>query len=59
MSDRLMMASGVAFLLIGLLSFIVWRIWYYAPLKVRQRNQRKDQARYLATPNKRDAAESP
>ncbi|GAB5351111.1 hypothetical protein [Qipengyuania sp. 483] len=48
MSERLMVAYGAIFLLVSLLSFIAWRIWYYAPLKVRRRNRRKDMAIYSA-----------
>ena len=48
MSERLMLAYGVLFLLVSLLSFIAWRIWYYSPLKVRRRNRRKDMAIYSA-----------
>ena len=44
MSERLMLAYGVLFLLVSLLTFIAWRIWYHSPLKVRRRNRRKDMA---------------
>ena len=44
MSERLLLAYGAIFLLVSLLSFVAWRIWYYAPLKVRRRNRRKDMA---------------
>ena len=43
-----MLAYGAIFLLVSLLSFIAWRIWYYAPLKIRRRNCRKDMAIYSA-----------
>ena len=48
MSERLLLTYGVVFLLISLLSFIAWRIWCYAPLKVRRRNGRKDMAIHSA-----------
>ena len=48
MSELLMLAYGAIFLLVSLLSFFAWRIWYYAPPKVRQRNRRKDLAIYSA-----------
>ena len=48
MSERLMLAYGAIFLLVSLLSFFAWRIWYYAPPKVRRRNRRKDMEIYPA-----------
>ena len=48
MSERLLLAYGALFLLVSLLSFFAWRIWYYAPLKVRRRNGRKDMAIHSA-----------
>ena len=55
MSERLMVAYGAIFLLVSLLSFVAWRIWYYAPLKVRRRNRRKDMAIYSARSKARPA----
>ena len=53
MSERLLLTYGVGFLLVSLLSFIAWRIRYYAPLRVRRRNRRKDMAIYSARPKAR------
>ena len=42
MSDRMLLAYGVAFMIAAFVTFIGWRIWYQAPDKVRLRRYRKD-----------------
>ena len=42
MSDRMLLAYGVAFMIAAFLTFIAWRIWYQAPQKVRLRRYRKE-----------------
>lgn len=44
MSDRMLLAYGVAFMIAAFVAFIAWRVWYHAPEKVRLRRYRKDRA---------------
>ena len=42
MSDRMLLAYGVAIMIAAFVTFIAWRIWYQAPQKVRLRRYRKE-----------------
>ena len=47
MTDRMLMAYGVAILLASFMSFIAWRVWYQTPEKVRLRRYRREHVRDL------------
>jgi hypothetical protein len=54
MSDRMLLAYGVAFMSAAFVAFITWRVWYHAPEKVRLRRYRKDRAADILHADGRD-----